>query len=160
MKRYGTFALFYRPLRSKRRAQFGASALLDPTWDIDNLRRCSKPFRAVFKLLCAPELSIVPARRVANHSVFLTVVNTLTREDLTEHVNHMLSPISVTYTAHKTSGLTLHLSAYDLVPKITHAANEEPLIETIGDVPVLYATTEKQSRGLLHQHNFPTVDNQ
>jgi hypothetical protein len=72
----------------------------------------------------------------------------------------LAGPNTVTYTTHKTSGLTLHLSAYDLVPKITHAANEEPLIETIGDVPVLYATTEKQSRGLLHQHNFPTVDNQ
>jgi hypothetical protein len=84
----------YRPLRNIHPilpAQFGVSALLDPTWDIENLRYCSKTFRAVFKLLCSPKPPLPPERTVANRSVFLTVVNALTKEDLSGHVHHMLS---------------------------------------------------------------------
>jgi hypothetical protein len=70
------------------------------------------------------------------------------------------NPKAITYTTHKTTGLTLHLLAYDLLPNITGPANKEPLLHTARNVTVLCRTTERQGCGTLHQHFILTNDNE
>ena len=71
--------------------QFGVSVLLDPVWNTDNLQCCTKTFRAVLKLVHSANMPFPPEKIAANETVFLTVVKSLSKEDLSEHVRHMLS---------------------------------------------------------------------
>ena len=66
--------------------QFGVCVLLDPVWDIDKITHCSKTFRAVFKLLCVSDTPILDIVRAPNARVFKTVVETLSRTELSDHV--------------------------------------------------------------------------
>ena len=71
--------------------QFGAAILLDPAWEVDNLAKCTKTFRTVFKRLKDIDSAPVHDHCVANTSVFMTTANALTNNDITNHFQCLMS---------------------------------------------------------------------
>lgn len=65
--------------------QFGVSVLLDPSWDINNMSRCTKTFRAVLSKLCTSR----PAER-GNEEVLKAVVGVLSGEQFSPYFAQLL----------------------------------------------------------------------
>jgi hypothetical protein len=67
--------------------QFGPNVLLDPTWDVTQLGRCSKTFRAVVTLLCTSR----PPLRTGTE-VYKAIIHVLSNGELSLHATQVLEP--------------------------------------------------------------------
>jgi hypothetical protein len=70
--------------------QFGVNVLLDPTWDINKVRLRTKTFRPVFKALCALNTTNSDNSNRRNIKPFKTIVDTLSKSDLSNYVKPLL----------------------------------------------------------------------
>jgi hypothetical protein len=73
------------------RMQFGTGALLDPVWDADKFANCSKTYSTLLDKLSSFRTS--GEARAANTAVLRTLVNALSQNGLSEHVDWLLETV-------------------------------------------------------------------
>ena len=70
--------------------QFGANVLLDPSWDMTHLGRCSKTFRAVVSLVCASRPPVQTSLEV-----YKRILHILGDVELSDHAARLISSQTV-----------------------------------------------------------------
>jgi hypothetical protein len=71
--------------------KYGASVLLDPTWDIHCLSRCSKAFPLVLKMLCASKPASLTLLQAADDDVLTVIIDVLGQQGPSDQLQHLRS---------------------------------------------------------------------
>lgn len=82
--------------------QFGTAIFLDPTWDVANITKCSKSFRALFFKLRDSRPSTLSGLAEVNTNVLKVVIDVLSNSYLSDYLQMFLDHYSVSLAGRST----------------------------------------------------------